>query len=58
MTHYQGETKHFAFGEGEYFVHSVENIGDTDLLFTTVEFLDSANPPLPVPDAVRLNAAA
>jgi len=54
VTHYKGETKHFTFGEGEYFVHSVENIGDTDLLFTTVEFLDSANPPLPVPDEVRL----
>jgi beta-alanine degradation protein BauB len=32
----------------------VENIGDTDLLFTTVEFLDSANTPLPIPDDMRL----
>jgi hypothetical protein len=39
-------------------VHSVENVGDTDLLFTTVEYLQSANAPLPVPDGVRLNAAA
>ncbi len=54
VTHHQGETKHFTFGEGEYFVHSVENIGNTDLLFTTVEFLGGANPPLPVPDEVRL----
>jgi hypothetical protein len=38
-------------------LHSVENIGDTDLLFTTVEFLNSANAPLPVPDGVRLKAA-
>ena len=28
--------------------HWAENIGDTTLAFTTVEFLDSANPPLPV----------
>ena len=54
VTHTRGETKHFTFGKGEYFVHSVENIGDTDLLFTTVEFLGGANLPLPVPDEVRL----
>lgn len=54
VEHYAGETKHFTFGGGEHFVHSVENIGHTDLLFTTVEFKDGANPPLPVPDGVRL----
>lgn len=54
VTHYPGETKHFKFGLGEFFVHSVENIGDTELLFTTVEFLDSANDPLPLPDGIRL----
>ena len=26
-------------------VHDLENIGDTELLFTTVEFLDSPNAP-------------
>lgn len=41
-----GDTKHFKFAKGEFFMHDVENIGDTDLIFTTVEFLDSANPPL------------
>lgn len=54
VEHYVGETKHFTFARGEFFVHSVENIGDDDLLFTTVEFLDSANRPLPVPDGMRL----
>ena len=54
VDHYQGETKHMNFAEGEYMVHAVENIGTTDLLFTTVEFLDSANTPLAVPDSVRL----
>jgi len=58
VTHYAGETKHFTFGKGESFVHSVENIGDTDLVFTTVEHLDSANEPLPIPDSYRLKAAA
>lgn len=41
-----GDTKHFTFAEGEYFMHDLENIGETDLIFTTVEFLDSRNPPL------------
>lgn len=52
--HYQGETKHLSYGAGEYMVHAVENIGTTDLLFTTVEFLDSPNKPLPIPDGMRL----
>ncbi len=56
VEHYQGETRHLIFGPDEYMVHAVENIGTTDLLFTTVEFLDSANPPLPIPDSVRLRA--
>jgi beta-alanine degradation protein BauB len=54
--YYAGETKHFHFEAGEFFVHSVENIGDADLLFTTVEFLGGANEPLPIPDRVRLKA--
>jgi len=41
-----GETRHFTFAEGEYLLHDIENVGDTDLVFTTVEHLDSANPPL------------
>jgi beta-alanine degradation protein BauB len=56
--HYKGETRHLDFGPGEHMVHCVENIGDTDLNFTTVEFLDSPNQPLPVPDEVRLKLAA
>jgi hypothetical protein len=47
-----------SYGPGEYLLHSVENVGKTDLLFTTVEFLNSPNPPLPVPDSVRLKATA
>lgn len=52
--HYPGDTRHLNFARGESMVHSVANIGDTDLVFTTVEFLDSPNAPLPVPDEIRL----
>jgi hypothetical protein len=41
-----GETRHFTFAEGEFLLHDIENAGDTELIFTTVEHLDSANPPL------------
>lgn len=41
-----GATKHFSFAKGESMTHDLENIGDTVLAFTTVEFLDSANAPL------------
>jgi len=48
-----GETRHETYAAGEYKVHDLENIGDADLVFSTVEFLDSANAPLPVPQANR-----
>jgi hypothetical protein len=41
-----GETRHFTFAEGEFLLHDIENAGDSELIFTTVEHLDSANPPL------------
>lgn len=43
-----GDTKHFTFAKGDRLTHSLENIGDTDLIFTTVEFKNSANAPLPL----------
>jgi quercetin dioxygenase-like cupin family protein len=43
-----GETRHLHYGAGQSMIHDLENIGDTELIFTTVEFLDSANPPLDV----------
>src|SRR5262245_34469534 len=57
-THYPGDTMDLSYAEGEYMMHSVANIGDTDRLFATVEFLQSAKAPLPVPDGVRLPAVA
>ena len=55
VVHTPGETKHFKFAKGESFTHSVQNIGDTDLIFTTAEFIkDSPNDPLDIPDSIRL----
>ena len=51
-----GETRHETYGPGEYKVHDLENLGDREMIFNTVEFLDSPNKPLPVPDKVRLGA--
>jgi beta-alanine degradation protein BauB len=56
VEHYEGEIQHLTFGKGEFMVHSVENVGDTELLFTTVEFLDSANSPLAIPNAKLLRS--
>jgi beta-alanine degradation protein BauB len=56
--HFPGDTMHNSYRAGERLVHSVENVGSTDLLFTTVEYLQSANAPLPVPDSVRLKMSA
>ena len=53
--YYPGETQHARYGAGEFKIHDLENIGDTDLLFSTVEFKDSANAPLPIPDSVRVS---
>lgn len=52
-----GETRHESYGAGEFKVHDLENIGDRDMVFMTVEFLDSANKPIPLPAAVRGMAA-
>jgi hypothetical protein len=43
VTYQAGDTKHFHFSPGEYLLHDIENTGDTELIFTTVEHLDSDN---------------
>lgn len=53
-----GDTMHLTYAKGERLLHSLDNVGKTDLLFTTVEFLDSANAPLSVPDNVRVRRTA
>ena len=57
-SYYPGETRHETYGAGEFKVHDLENLGDQDMIFMTVESIEgSANKPLPVPDTVRLKAA-
>jgi quercetin dioxygenase-like cupin family protein len=46
ITYQAGDIKQLTFAEGEFMIHDLENIGDTELLFTTVEFIDSPNAPL------------
>ena len=58
-TYTAGETRHETYGSGEFKVHDLENIGDADLVFMTVESIDrSANKPLPIPQAIRPAKAA
>ena len=48
VSYLAGDTRHHRYGLGEFMIHDLENIGTSELVFTTVEFLDSANAPLPV----------
>lgn len=43
-----GETRHYTFRAGEFLLHDLENIGQTELVFATVEFIDGNNTPLPI----------
>ena len=51
-----GDIQHLTYAAGESMMHDLTNIGDTTLVFITVEFLDSANPPMPLPDSVVAGA--
>ena len=48
LTYEIGQTVHKNYVASEFMMHDLENIGDTALGYTTVEFLDSPNPPLPL----------
>ena len=52
-TYQPGETRHESYGKGEFKVHDLENLGDREMVFMTVEFKDSANKPMPLPAGVR-----
>lgn len=52
--YYAGETRHETYKRGEFKVHDLENIGNAELVFTTVEFLGGANEPLSIPSNVRM----
>ena len=57
-TYARGETRHESYGPGQFKVHDLQNLGDEEMVFMTIEFLQSANKPLPLPDHVRQQAAA
>src|SRR2546423_4029366 len=57
-TYQPGETRHETYGPGQCKVHDLENLGDKEMVFMTIEFLESANKPLALPDGVRRQAAA
>ena len=48
VTYRPGDTMHYQYGPGESRFHDLENIGESDLLFVTVEFLNGANDSLPL----------
>ncbi|WP_210590930.1 hypothetical protein [Streptomyces sp. GESEQ-35] len=48
VEYHPGENRHFSFRPGQYLLHDLENTGPTPLVFTTVEFKDSPNAPLPL----------
>jgi len=55
-TYQPGETRHETYGPGQFKVHDLENIGNTEMVFMTIEFLNSANKPLAIPEKVRAAA--
>jgi len=57
-TYAPGETRHETYGHGQFKVHDLENLGDKEMVFMTIEFLQSANKPMPLPAGVRQQAAA
>ena len=54
MDYFKGQTQHYHYAPGEYMLHALENIGDQDMAFATVEHLKNPGAALPVPDSVRL----
>jgi hypothetical protein len=57
-TYQPGETRHETYAKNQFKVHDLENLGDREMVFMTVEFKDSANQPLPLPAGVRPQAEA
>jgi quercetin dioxygenase-like cupin family protein len=56
-TYQPGETRHEVYGAGEFKVHDLENLGDKEMVFMTIEFLNSANQPMALPEHMRKVAA-
>src|SRR5262249_53963366 len=47
------QTAALRFGQGESMIHHLVNTGPSDIVFTPVEFFDSPNRPLPLPQEAR-----
>ena len=47
-----------SYGKDEFKVHDLQNLGDKEMVFMTVEFKDSANKPMDLPAGVRPQAEA
>src|SRR3954471_22130736 len=45
VTYDVGEPRRLSLGPGEWMVHDLVNVGDAELIFTTVEYLGSVNEP-------------
>ena len=56
-TYQPGETRHETYGPGQFKVHDLENLGDREMVFMTIEFLNSANQPMALPAHMRREAA-
>ena len=56
-TYQPGETRHETYGSGEFKVHDLENLGDKEMVFMTIEFLNSANQAMTLPANARREAA-
>jgi quercetin dioxygenase-like cupin family protein len=52
---HDGTTVEYTYQPGET-RHDLENLGDKEMVFMTIEFLSSANKPLAIPDRVRAAA--
>lgn len=52
--YYAGETRHESYKHGEFKIHDLQNTGDKELVFTTVEFFGGANEPLLLPSNIRM----
>jgi hypothetical protein len=51
-TYQPNEIRHGRVGKGEFTVHDLENIGDHEMVFVTVECKDSANMAMALPSGV------
>ena len=57
-TSYEAAPKPHTTARGAALVLDLENLGDREMVFMTVEFKDSATKPMPLPEGVRPQAAA